>query len=613
MKNRILTHKLTFFLLCSMVLGTLLLVIMEVRAANAVTVDGSVDSSGFTTFTAVTLTNTYVQGTVTPGATSWAAALPHTTGSGSNRALLVGISFNGSGTSTLPRLMEFYFQESNGTIDPMYQVVSQSIMLTQTPYQGRAVAIFALINPPQNNSGKVYVAFNGTWTTGCIVGAVNFQGVDQNTPFGTPVASSNNYTNTGIDIQVVSANTMNSIEMVFDTVFAGGQAAPTLYAGTAQTQVWAINSGTNSSGGGSYQQANSSSSIMHWFRGTATGYMGMVAVPINPANGSPAPSNTPTTTASLTRTPTPTNTTTPGITYSLSVNANSNGTITAPATSPTSHNPGDVVTITASANSNYHFVNWTGDVSTVANVTSASTNITMNGNYTIYANFAANVVSPISYIGDIGSNSNNSGGTLTVTTNTGVTAGDDILIGYVTDASQDIALSVTDSVGNAYNQIADAPSTGNNRTYIFAAYNVTALPSSSTITFNESIPSGGTAITAQAAVVSVFRGLAPSGALEQTSVGPTDGTAVSSTSPSSNAITTVQSTQLIIGAVGTKGDDTGNPGSWSSGWTAGPVAGNSGETVSLGYQIVSSSGSYTASKTSIRGVIGQPRLPRSRL
>jgi len=41
-------------------------------------------------------------------------------------------------------------------------------------------------------------------------------------------------------------------------------------------------------------------------------------------------------------------------------------------------------------NVGYHFVNWTGDTGTIANVNAAVTIITMNGNYVIQANFAVN-------------------------------------------------------------------------------------------------------------------------------------------------------------------------------------------------------------------------------
>ena len=45
------------------------------------------------------------------------------------------------------------------------------------------------------------------------------------------------------------------------------------------------------------------------------------------------------------------------------------------------------VDLVAEADEHYHFVNWTGDVATIGNVTSAATNITMYSDYSITANF----------------------------------------------------------------------------------------------------------------------------------------------------------------------------------------------------------------------------------
>jgi uncharacterized repeat protein (TIGR02543 family) len=47
-----------------------------------------------------------------------------------------------------------------------------------------------------------------------------------------------------------------------------------------------------------------------------------------------------------------------------------------------------VVELVASADSRYVFEKWIGHIGTVANVNSATTTITMNGDYTITANFA---------------------------------------------------------------------------------------------------------------------------------------------------------------------------------------------------------------------------------
>ena len=47
------------------------------------------------------------------------------------------------------------------------------------------------------------------------------------------------------------------------------------------------------------------------------------------------------------------------------------------------------VILLATPSSGYQFVNWTGDVDTIANVNDASTTITLNGDYSLTANFEA--------------------------------------------------------------------------------------------------------------------------------------------------------------------------------------------------------------------------------
>jgi hypothetical protein len=213
----------------------------------------------------------------------------------------------------------------------------------------------------------------------------------------------------------------------------------------------------------------------------------------------------------------------------------------------------------------------------------------------------------ISYIGDIGSGTQSVAATLTTTialsNTTSITAGDDIIIAYTTDAAPDIPLAITNSWGAAdkYQQAAMGFMSAQIRTYIFVAYNVSGLTAGSgnTITITETLPTSGTQPQNRAAVASVFRGLAPVGALEQSSNGPANTTATTGTNPSSGAILTVQPVQLLIGAVGIKGADVASPGTWASGWINGPIGGATGlnQTISMAYQIVSSAGSYTASKT----------------
>jgi hypothetical protein len=83
----------------------------------------------------------------------------------------------------------------------------------------------------------------------------------------------------------------------------------------------------------------------------------------------------------------------PPLMYSLSVDVSPSGAGSV-SLSPSAgeHKPGAQVTLTASPASGYRFVNWTGDVGTVANVNSASAVISMNDDYSITANFALEVI-----------------------------------------------------------------------------------------------------------------------------------------------------------------------------------------------------------------------------
>jgi len=85
-------------------------------------------------------------------------------------------------------------------------------------------------------------------------------------------------------------------------------------------------------------------------------------------------------------------TVTGGATYNLTISSTAGGSVTTPGEGPFGpYANGMVVDLVATPDSGYHFVNWAGDVDTIADVNSASTNITMLGNYSITANFAPTV------------------------------------------------------------------------------------------------------------------------------------------------------------------------------------------------------------------------------
>jgi hypothetical protein len=75
--------------------------------------------------------------------------------------------------------------------------------------------------------------------------------------------------------------------------------------------------------------------------------------------------------------------------YDLTISSTAGGSVTTPGEGTSTYDEGTVVNLVAEAEEGYHFVNWTGDVGTIGNVNSAATNITMNGTYSIMANFVA--------------------------------------------------------------------------------------------------------------------------------------------------------------------------------------------------------------------------------
>jgi hypothetical protein len=73
--------------------------------------------------------------------------------------------------------------------------------------------------------------------------------------------------------------------------------------------------------------------------------------------------------------------------YELTVSSTCGGSVTTPGEGSYSYDEHDVVNLVAEADAGCCFVNWTGDVSTIADVDAATTTVTMNGDYSIKANF----------------------------------------------------------------------------------------------------------------------------------------------------------------------------------------------------------------------------------
>jgi len=77
--------------------------------------------------------------------------------------------------------------------------------------------------------------------------------------------------------------------------------------------------------------------------------------------------------------------------YSLTVSSTAGGSVTVPGEGAFPHRADSVVSLVATADVGYHFLDWTGDVTTIANVTATTTSISMNSNYIITANFAVDL------------------------------------------------------------------------------------------------------------------------------------------------------------------------------------------------------------------------------
>jgi hypothetical protein len=77
----------------------------------------------------------------------------------------------------------------------------------------------------------------------------------------------------------------------------------------------------------------------------------------------------------------------PPVRYSLAILSAPGGSITTPGKGTYTYNEGTVVNLVVTPAGGYTFSRWSGNVDTIGDVNAASTNITMNGNYYICANF----------------------------------------------------------------------------------------------------------------------------------------------------------------------------------------------------------------------------------
>ena len=77
--------------------------------------------------------------------------------------------------------------------------------------------------------------------------------------------------------------------------------------------------------------------------------------------------------------------------YDVTAGSTAGGSVTMPGEGMSTHDCGAVVDIKATAHAGHRFVGWTGDIGTIADAASAVTTVRMQDNYSITANFVAEV------------------------------------------------------------------------------------------------------------------------------------------------------------------------------------------------------------------------------
>ena len=81
--------------------------------------------------------------------------------------------------------------------------------------------------------------------------------------------------------------------------------------------------------------------------------------------------------------------------YDLTISSSGGGSVTTPGEDTFAYEDGAVVDLVATADDGYHFVEWTGDVDTIANINAASTTITIHADCSITAGFEE--IPPVRY------------------------------------------------------------------------------------------------------------------------------------------------------------------------------------------------------------------------
>ena len=188
-----------------------------------------------------------------PNSTTFTVA--HTTGTGNNRLMLVGIS------------------DKNKFVNSVTYGGVPLTLVGESVSNGNAhIHIYSLINPAAGTA-NVVVNLTANPDKGIVVGVTTFNNVDQATPLGT-FASAESKTTTA-SVAVTSA----AGEVVYDVVSFRNA---TITVGAGQTALYNINSGGEVDGGGASTKPGAASVTMSW-NGASSQDWAIGAVSIKPA------------------------------------------------------------------------------------------------------------------------------------------------------------------------------------------------------------------------------------------------------------------------------------------------------------------------------------------
>jgi prepilin-type N-terminal cleavage/methylation domain-containing protein len=191
--------------------------------------------------------------------TDTSMTVAHTTASGSDRLMLVGISYNNDGYETVTGVT--------------YNTVPLTLVGTAARDDDATIYIYRLV-APDTGTHDVVITFSSALDHGAVAGVMTFTGVEQTTPLGTFASA---FGDGNASVTVSSA----ADELVFSVVSA--EYATSLTPSGTQTERWNLNTDGNSTRGAGGTEAGAAT-VTHSWATTASGdHYAIGGVSIKPA------------------------------------------------------------------------------------------------------------------------------------------------------------------------------------------------------------------------------------------------------------------------------------------------------------------------------------------